>query len=221
MPLLGQASGGWLESSSALRLLNVQIRNSNAVATDDCFTQANPVGTTASGTVSAKLDPTKIGVLSGSVAFSRPDAGSNFVGGAGTAAIKTALNGTGNAQGYSPLGMFINSALGNPFENTPAVASGVTPYTSGMGTFGDQLYETVEIGAGVGGVGNPLVYITGAQLIASLNGFLMPRFNGTTSIDVAGIAAEQAVKGVASTTIGILKLVPDAVQTELVFDQRI
>ena len=42
MPLLGQASGGFTESSSALRLLHVGVRNTVGILTDDAFTQTNP-----------------------------------------------------------------------------------------------------------------------------------------------------------------------------------
>jgi hypothetical protein len=214
MALLGQASGGWTESSSALRILNVGIRNSIATGVDDAFTQANPVGTASN--VSAKVDTSKSGVLSGSVAFSRPDAGSNYVGGPGTAAQKAALNGTNSAHGYHPLGFFINSANGNPFENTPGVASGVLPYVCAMGSYGDALYETKNLDTGAA-----LTYLAGIPLIASLNGFIMPKMSGATSLDTVACAAEQAVKGVASTILGIVRMVPDAVQTELVFDSRV
>lgn len=42
MPLLGQASGQWLESSSALRILHAGVRNTVGVLTTDAFTQTNP-----------------------------------------------------------------------------------------------------------------------------------------------------------------------------------
>jgi hypothetical protein len=41
------------------------------------------------------------------------------------------------------------------------------------------------------------------------------------SVDVANNAAEVAGGSAASTVLGILKMAPDAVQTELVYDQRI
>ena len=215
MPLLGQASGGWTESSSALRLLNTGIRNSIGLASNDAFTQVNPVG--SSSNVSSKVNTTVLGVLSGSVAFSRPDQGVNYVGGPGTAAIKTALNGNGaNAQGYNPLGFFINSAVGNPFENTPGIASGVLPYMCAFGTYGDSLYETKVLSSGAS-----ITYVSGTPLVASLNGFLMPKYNAGSSIDTSSNTAEQAVKAVASTILGILKMIPDAVQNELVFDARV
>jgi hypothetical protein len=218
MPLLGQASGGWTESSSALRILNIGIRNSTAVATDDAFTQANPVDSTTT-VVTTKLNSTLVGVLSGSVCFTRPDAGTNYAGGPGTHALKVAYAAaTTTLQfGYRPLGLFINNALGNPFENTPGVASGVLPYVSQMGTYGDALYETSTPVAGAA-----ITYVNGVPLVSSVNGFLMPLYNAGVSTDTTD-AAEYVVWGGTGhlTTLGILKLVPDAVENELVFDARI
>lgn len=215
MSMLGQASGGWTESSSALRILKVGIRNSNALGSDDAFTQANPVGTASNA--SAKVDTTKTGVLSGSVAFTRPDQGSNYVGGPGTAAIKAAiLANTTQKWGYRPLGFFINSAAGNPFENQPGVASGVLPYVCAMGTYGTALYETKRLSTGAA-----LTWTPGVTLIASLNGFVQPGRTDNTSLDDSDNAAEQAGRGEASTILGIVRMVPDATQTEVVFDGRI
>lgn len=243
MPLHGQASGGWTESSSALRLLNVTIRNSIGVLTDDSFTQANPVAVATN--ISTRLNVTKIGILSGSVAFARSASGNNYLGGPGTAAIQTAYQGNvTNARLYRPLGVFINSAAGNAYENTPAVASGIGPYVSGMGTYGSSLYETdvlaavADAGAGGGQTytgGTDLVYNTGNELIASRNGFIMPKWQvaddgtmPTTGLDQPELAAQSfvgigggaGVRG-SSTILGVVKLAPDAFQTEVVWDQRI
>ena len=231
MPLLGQASGGWTESSSALRLLNVGIRNSVGVLTDDSFTQANP--TAVATNISTKVNTSRIGVLSGSVAFTRPDGGSNHVGGPGSNAVQVAINANVALQiGYDVLGVFINSANGNPYENTPGTASGIGPYVCAMGTYGNQLYETAMIGAAVGGdpaAGAAIVYVNGLRLIASRNGFLTAaeQLNAAgaaiISCDSAAVAAQSFVAGApnSSTTIGVLKMPPDSTQTELVYDQRI
>ena len=227
MPLAGQASGGWTESSSALRILHVGVRNTVGVLTDDSFTQTNPP------IVTAALAPTTVsqspgcltevlGVLSGSVAFTRPDAGSNFIGGPRTNTPAIAL--PASATQVLPLGCFINSAAGNPYENLPAVASGKGPYVAAMGTYGNRLYETQALqAAGAVAQGDALVYVSGQELIASVNGYLMPREQnaGVDSLDIAGIALEVENGHAASTLIGILKMVPDSVQTEIVFDQRI
>lgn len=234
MPLLGQASGGWTESSSALRILNLGIRNSIGVLTDDAFTQANPVAVATN--VSSRVNVTKTGVLSGSVAFVRPDAGTNHVGGPGSNTVQTALAAAPRfGIGYKPLGIFINSVNGNPYENIPGVASGVGPYVCAHGTYGDALYETRMIGDAVGGdpaAGAAIVWYTGVALISSRNGFLCPAQQLTgagaaVSADDTTVAAQSFVgigAGAAdnlSTIIGILKMVPDSVQTELVFDARL
>lgn len=235
MPLHGQASGGWSESSSALRLLNVGFKNSIGVMTDDAVTQANPVAV-ATG-VSTRVNTTKVGVLSGSVCFGRPITGSNFVGGPGTNAIQVTYQAAAWSMLYRPLGVFINSAAGNAYENTPAVASGVAPYVSGMGTYGSALYETDIIatvadaggGAGAYAIGTDLTYTAGNELISSRNGFLMPKwFAASVSMPAVGtdqpeLTAESFVRAArgSATIIGVVKMAPDAFQPEVVWDQRI
>lgn len=231
MPLLGQASGGWTESSSALRLLHVAIRNTVGVLTADSFTQTNPPAVATN--VSTRVDTTLTGVLSGSVAFVRPDGGSNFIGGPGLAATQAALQANAAlAIGYRALGVFINSANGNAYENTPGVASGKGPYVSGLGTYGNALYETALIAnsadAGNAPAGMAIVYRTGNLLMASRNGYLMPTEvigtdGGRDNTDVVAMSAESFVQNAVSsaTRIGVLKMVPDATQTELVYDQRV
>jgi len=222
MPLLGQASGGWTESSSALRILHLGVRNTIGVLTADAFTQTNPPIVTVLSTISTNVSTGVFGVLSGSVAFSRPDAGSNHIG--------------GNAEGLAvpaqetfvrPLGLFINSAAGNAFENQSAAASGKCPYVSAQGAYASGLFETQALGASTGGValaqGAALTYVTGQALIASRNGYLMPSVDGSDGVTSLANAANSAdvEHGVAVTTIGVLKMPADSVQAELVFDQRI
>lgn len=241
MPMLGQASGGWTESSSALRLLHVGVRNTVGVLTDDAFTQTNPPALALAGTVSAQVDQTQLGVLSGSVAFTRPDTpngGSNFIGGPGGAALLTALNGNNEWQmGFKPLGLFMNSANGNAFENTPGTASGKGPYVSAQGTYANQLYESQILdGTNTAGfaTGDPIPYSTGLNLMASANGYLMPTECVTGAgvivpLDVAGagvtfLSAESWVLAAgagSATVLAVLKMPPDAVQNELVYDQRV
>ena len=223
MAMLGQASGGFTESSSSLRLLHVGVRNTVGILTDDAFTQTNPPVVSTAGTVSDNVLTTVLGVLGGSVAFSRPDAGSNFVG--------------GNVEGLAvatqetfvrPLGVFLNNANGRPFENLPAQASGKGPYVSAQGTYANALFETQALdtdGANVA-QGDDLTYTVGAQLIASRNGYLMPRTTidgagAVASIDIAAISAEVEHGNTVSTTIGIIKMPADSTQNELVYDQRI
>lgn len=224
MPLLGQASGGFTESSSALRILHVGVRNTIGILTDDAFTQTNPSAVTTASTISDNVDTSVLGVLSGSVAFARPDQGPDYIGG-NAESLANPLHETF----VRPLGCFINSAAGNAFENQPGAASGKGPYVSAQGSYASQLFETQAIGAGVAGValGDDLTYYTGAELVASRNGYLMPRkapntaLGAIVSLDTAAYTAEVEHGNSASTTIGILKMPADATQNEIVFDQRI
>jgi len=241
MALLGQASGGWTESSSSLRLLHVGIRNTVGVLSNDSFTQTNPPILTATSLISqaAGMDTSVLGVLSGSVAITRPDQGSNTIGGpgdntivaasgGGTASTNDATNLSGLA--WQPLGLFINDAAGYSYENPPAAASGKGPYVSGQGTYASSLYETQQQAAlGGGAAGDAMPYVTGQELIASLNCYLQPRdiFElvgaATVANDVVTTSFMAGVQNGAGVdiTIGILKMPADAVQPEIVFDQRI
>lgn len=193
MALLGQASGGFTESSSALRILHVGVRNTVGQLTEDSFTQTNPpIETTAARiSTSAGLLTTSLGVLSGSIAFTRPDEGASYHGG------PSARVGAGD----KVLGIFINSASGNAFENQPGVASNRGPYVSAQGTYANRLYETSQTGANVA-----LTYAAGDRLYASVNGYLTNDTN------------ERAAD---TTLIGVLKISPDSSSDELVYDQRI
>lgn len=222
MPLDGQASGNWTESASSLRILYTGVKNTVGVLTDDAFTQSNPPVVTTSGTVSDKVDTSKTGVLGGSVAFTRPDGGSNFIGGP-----QEGLGAT-QQEFVRPLGMFVLDANGYAFQNIPGQASGKGTYTSGFGTYGTALYETQALGNATGiSQGDDLSYSAGNTLIASRNGYLMPGLvlntagSDITTLDIAANAAEVANGNSASTVIGVLKMVPDSTQSELVFDQRI
>jgi len=201
--MLGQASGGFTESSSALRLLHVGIRNTVGVLTTDAFTQTNPVTATIAAPTSAGFDSSVLGVLSGSVAFTR---GANEIGGP---------DGQGGAvgaptSGLKELGVFINTAAGNDFENQPAVASDKGPYVSGQGTYANSLFETA-CAAGAFAVG----YSAGDDLFASLNGYLI------TGGDANVVAANDFYRQANAVLMGILKMPADTVQNEIVYDQRI
>jgi hypothetical protein len=163
------------------------------------------------------MDTATLGVLSGSVAFTRGDAagGSNEIGGTAGTAASTA--------GFAEVGVFINTAVGNAYENTPGVASGKGPYVSGQGTYANSLYETL----GDGGLALTNGYTTGDSLFASVNGYLI-------TFDAAGIPNPSSVAivgnvtpatafmlGVIAPIMGILKMPADAVQPEIVYDQRI
>ena len=220
MPLLGQASGGWTESSSALRILYVGVRNSVGVITNDSFTQTNPPTVATNPTTAAGFDSSVLGVMSGSVAFARSDSGSNFIGGPNTGAAAAV------AAMMMPLGVFLNNASGLAYTNTPAVASGKNPYVSSQGTYANSLYETLAVAAGGAYVaGNTLTYTTGMSLMSSLNGYLMPAIDaaGTTlqntALDICGTGVNVVVPAIC--TLGVLKMPADTTQAEIVYDQRI
>ena len=73
--------------------------------------------------------------------------------------------------------------------------------------------------------GDPITYDVGEELVASVNGYLMPRNTidaGTKIVlDVASRVLELANGNAAAVTLGIIKLPPDSVQDEVVFDLRL
>jgi len=197
----GQSSGDFRETSGRVQLLHVVTRNSLGLLSPDAFTQANPPRVTGLATVSTTLAGiSKVGVLGGSIAFTRPDAGNGFQGGPESS----------DAAGTRPLGIFLNDSLGNAFENTPGVASGRGPYVCGSGsTVGLSIYETqVLLG---GGAGAAITYAAGDEVYASNNGYIT---------NVAADAYE-TVSGDSVTLVGIVKVAPDANSSLLVIDMRI
>lgn len=210
-PLLGQASSGWTESSSALRILNVGIRNTLGVAHESAFTQTNPPNAQLAGVgyKTSCLGPVpKIGVLSGSVAFT---CGVGQIGGPlAEADANASVDGVQSEYGYvkTVLGVFINSALGsNPYENIPGAASGRLPYVSGFGSYANGLYETFKQ---TGNASVKVSYASGMKLYASVNGYL------TAEADSAAHA-----EGAAATVVGVCLIAPDSAHDELVYDQRV
>ena len=204
MALLGQASGGFTESSSALRILHVGVRNTVGQLSASAFTQTNPpTNSDAATEASGLLDGVVRGVLSGSIAFAN-STGDNTHGG-----VEDAV---------AVLGVFINNAVGNAFENQPGVASNRGPYVSAQGTYANRLYETKgDLQAGVNAV--DLTYAVGDKLSASINGYLTQASAGNaTDADVTIAGANSKASAL---TIGVLKIVPDSNSDELVYDQRI
>jgi hypothetical protein len=114
-----------------------------------------------------------------------------------------------------PLGLFINSANGNAFENTPGTASGKGPYVSGQGTYGSSLFETQNLNTAAA-----LVYATGNVLVGSMNGFLTNVIAANNSHDRDHVVLDP-MGAAMQYELAVLKMPPDAVQNELVFDQRI
>lgn len=203
----GQSSGDFRETSGRVQLLHVVTRNAVGQLTPDAFTQDNPpVVTSYRSTTLASI--TKKGVLGGSVAFTRPDVGNGFHGGP----VKV---GGSYVVGILPMGMFINDALGNAFENTPGVASGRGPYVCGSGsTVGVSVYETkYQIG---GTPGNAITYGVGDKVYASVNGLLTNVLEDAYEYNVAGQNSIEFV-----TLMGVVKVAPDANSSLLVIDVRV
>lgn len=210
----GQSSGDNRLNQGALRILYHLKKDTTGTLTNDGFTVANPNVVTAGANKSTTI-PTNVkkGVLGGSVAFLRPDIGSNSVGGAVQVSSAYVAN-------TRPQGLFLNDAAGNAFENTPAVASSKNTYVRG-GTVGVKLYETQRQ---VGG-STTLVYAIGDRLYASVNGYLTNRWQdsyeaqwittATSGSGSAGAAAEPDI-----TCMGHVQSAPDASSAEMIVALR-
>jgi len=206
MPIGGISSGDFKETSGRVQLLHVVTRNSLGALTTDAFTQANPPVVTATANKSATLSSVaKVGVLGGSVAFTRPDVGNGYHGGPVVTAGPTYL------AGLKPLGIFLNDAIGNPFENTPGAASGKGPYVCGSGScLGLSIYETKHQKTGSANI----TYTAGDPVYASMNGYLTNVLEDAYENNVAGAPTP--------TLMGIVKAAPDAgTNNILVIDLRV
>ena len=206
MPIGGISSGDFKETSGRVQLLHVVTRNSLGTLTTDAFTQANPpVNTTLANKSAALTNVSKVGVLGGSVAFTRPDIGNGFHGG------PVVTTGPVYLAGLKPLGIFLNDAIGNPFENTPGPASGKGPYVCGSGScLGLSLYETKHQKTGSAN----LAYNAGDLVYASVNGYLTNVLEDAYENNVGGAPAP--------TVMGIVKAAPDAgTNNILVIDLRV
>jgi hypothetical protein len=197
--LTGQSSQDFAGGPSALRILHLGVRNTVGELADDGFTQTNPSVVTASASTTL-TGITKRGVLGGTVAITRPDKGNGKIGGAPSSPVA----------GNKPVGIFINDALGNPYENTPAAASGKCPYVSAQGTYGSRLYETTQqTTAGGGSVGTALTaYATGQDLYCSVNGLLTNRSDDSIEVSASGSAK----------ALGVVISAPTSTFPEMIFN---
>ena len=193
---LGQGSGDFAETSGRVQPFHIGVRNSVGMLAPDAFTLAYPI--VATGPSTTLTGVSQVGVLGGMVAFTRPDAGNGFIGGP-----KVALSAK-----IKPIGLLINDANGNGYENTPGVASNRAPYFSAMGCYGVALYETHNISTAVA-----LVWSAGDVVYASKNGLL-------TNVSADNNTYEQAADG-AKTIMGVVKVAPDADNSLLVVDLRV
>lgn len=196
MPLhIGQSSGDFLESQRRIHPLYMGLRVSGQPYAPDALTQANPCNVQVN--VSDKLAGIATrGVLGGTVAYTRPDAGNGPVG--GPPAV------------YNPrvrvLGLFIADARGVPFENTPGIASGEASYYADGGTYANTLWETHNLDTGA-----PLVYLPGDEVWASKNGLI-------TNVADDDNTYEQ---GSTRTLVALLKFAPAADNPFMVFCLRL
>lgn len=205
MPLAsGQSSGDFRETSGRVQIFHLGIRDTFGTLSADAFTQANPPVVPTLANVSTTLAGiNKVGVLGGSIAFTRIDAGNGCHGG------PTKIGGNYVAT-QRPLGVFINDALGNIYENTPGPASYRGPYVKGQATIGVTLWETQQQ---IGGFG-PLPYSVGNRLYASVNGLLTNRIEDAYEYRV--VMDPDNV-----TIVGVLRVMPDSANTFMVVDLRI
>jgi hypothetical protein len=213
----GQGSGDFRETSGRVQLLHVVTRNAQGNLTPDAFTQANPpVITTASGKSTTLATITKVGVLGGTIAFTRPDFGNGYQGG-------PTLVSSAYVAGQKPLGIFINDSIGNAFENTPGIASGKGPYVCGNGScVANSIYETKSQGLSGGpAIGTAITYNPGDRLFASANGLVTNLFTDSYEWQVSANQLYATAPWGGVTTIGIVKVAPDANSSLLVFDVRV
>lgn len=130
----------------ALKIQYVGHRNSQFSLEAAAFTLDNFPAGRVNSTLNANLPK---GILGGSVAGLKGD----LLVGACTTATR-------------PLGLFINNAAGNPYENTPAVASEKGPFVNALGSVMVDVYETVT------STNAPIAYAAGALLYSSAFGLL-------------------------------------------------
>lgn len=206
-------------------------RQSFSVVTEDSFTQSNPPAPAPSdaGNTSTTIanQSNSSGILGGSVAFTRPDVGNNYIGGPGYsegAAVD-------EANLVKPLGLFLNDAVGNAYENTPAIASGKNPYACGGGTYRVDLYETFAINDGMTsnaaavGSDDALTYSAGMLLYGSVNGYLTPNAADSYEVVYGGAMEGDPTDGDAffttATVLAIVVQAPSATSASMVIDLRV
>jgi len=201
----GQASGDFLNGYGRCRILYVGHRDALSDLTTDALTQANPsiVAIQANAT-STLTGVTKLGVLGSSVAIARPDAGSNYIGGPPT---NEALAGN-----FRPLGLFLNDAIGNAFDNSRGEASNKVTYVHGHGTYGCQLYEDKILNTGA--ALDP-AWGNGVFVYASRNGLITTLDNANNAIERV---AAHSMSPATGTVLGVVRTAPTSAVAEVTFD---
>ncbi len=200
-------------SPSALRILYSLNKDSIPTLAPDGLLQSNPPVVTGGGHDSTTLPVNvKRGVLGGSVAFIRPDIGANVCGG-------PVLDGSDYIPNTRPLGLFLNDAAGNAYENTPAPASGKCPYLRG-GTVGVKVYETNQQLGGAGDLG----WAVGQRVYASVNGYATNRWQDSYEFQwidgESGSGSADACIEPDVTCLGTVLSIFDSSSTELFIELK-
>ena len=133
-----------------LILKNRTVFNSLYELDKSCFTKQNDAKALSALYPNAPAEATYVpsGVLGGSVAAIKVGDDKNY----------TVYPADGTAA-YKAIGLFVNDALGNPFDNAPAVASNKIAIAQKLASVEVDVYEDEE-------------YAIGDKLYASANGYL-------------------------------------------------
>jgi hypothetical protein len=131
----------------SLILKNRTVFNSLYELDKTCFTKTNTTLVNANKVypnIAADVEVAPTGVLGGTVAALKDGASYTVVPADGT---------------NQPIGLFVNNAFGNPFDNSPAVASGKIAIAQKLASVEVDIYEDEE-------------FAIGDKLYASANGYL-------------------------------------------------
>ena len=135
----------------SLILKNRTVFNSLYELDKSCFTKQNTTLVNANKVypnIAADVEVAPIGVLGGSVAAVKVGDDKSY----------TVYPHDGSAS-YKAIGLFVNNAFGNPFDNSPAVASNKIAIAQKLASVEVDIYEDEE-------------FAIGDKLYASANGYL-------------------------------------------------
>lgn len=147
-----------------------------------CFTKSNTTlvnANTVYPNIAADVDVNPIGVLGGSVAAVKVGDDKNY----------TVYPADGTA-GYKAIGLFVNNAFGNPFDNSPAVASNKIAIAQKLASVEVDVYEDEE-------------FAIGDKLYASANGYLTK----TAGADATVIGVVTKVPSASDPFLGLEMLI--------------
>lgn len=167
----------------AMTILYEGVKNSLHDLEDAAFTQINHTGSDQKDGNTTLSSDTPLGVLGGSVASMK---GSRTVGAFEIDDI--------------PVGLFLNDATGNPYENTPGIASGKGVFLHGQGEVEVDVYETVSDDA----TPVALTYAVGEYLYGSPNGLLTNENSGSNQVAI-GVVTK--VPTASDPTLGVLLII--------------